>query len=122
MVRAGPAEHAATIRGMHLRPIDLAMRAILELGGALGLFLGGWASSGGVVGLLLAVLLPVGAAFAWATFRVPGDPGPAPRPVPGAIRLVMEIALLALGALGWVLAGWPSVGLVLGALIVGHYL
>ena len=58
----------------------------------------------------------------WATFRVPGDPGPSPWPIPGAARLALELVLLGLGALGWLLAGWLIVGLLTGALIVGHYL
>jgi hypothetical protein len=107
---------------MHLRPIDLALRAILEIAGVLGLLLGGVASVGGIVGVLLGVGGAIAAAAAWATFRVPGDPGPSPWPVPGSARLALELVLLGLGAVGWVMAGWLLIGVCLGALIVGHYL
>ena len=107
---------------MHLRPIDLAIRAILEIGAVLGLLVGGPSTVSGPVGLLLGLAVPLGAAFLWGTFRVPDDPGPAPVPVPGSARLALELVLLALGALGWILAGWLVVGVLLGALIVGHYL
>lgn len=107
---------------MLFRPVDLVLRAILEIGCALGLVLGGWASVGGPVGMVVGVVALIAAAAAWATFRVPDDPGPAPWPIPGSARLALELVLLGLGALGWVLAAWPIVGLLLGGLIVGHHL
>jgi hypothetical protein len=107
---------------MYLRPVDLVLRAVLEIAAVIGLLLGGWAAAGGAVGALLALAAPVVAGAAWATFRVPGDPGPSPWPVSGSARLALELVLLALGALGWLLAGWLLVGLLVGALIVGHYL
>jgi hypothetical protein len=107
---------------MHLRPVDLVLRAILEVGAVIGLLLGGPSSVAGPVGIFIGLVMPVAAAFLWATFRVPGDPGPSPVPVPGSARLALELVLLSIGALGWILAGWLIVGLLLGALIVGHYL
>ena len=107
---------------MFFRPVDLVLRAVLELAAVVGLALGGLASVGGPIGLLLALGVPVAAGVIWATFRVPDDPGPAPWPIPGTARLAVEVVLLGLGALGWVLAGWAIVGLLMGALIVGHYL
>jgi hypothetical protein len=107
---------------MHLRPVDLVLRAIVEIAAALGLLVGGWSLGGFPIGLLLALALPAGAAFLWATFRVPGDPGPAPSPVSGIARLTLEVALLGAGALGWMLAGWFVVGLLLAVLVVGHLL
>ena len=106
---------------MYLRPIDLGLRAILEIAAVVGLLLGGWALAGGLIGLLLALALPVAAAFCWGTFRVPGDPGPAPVPIAGQARLALELLLLGLGAVGWALSGWLIVGLLMGALIVVHY-
>jgi hypothetical protein len=107
---------------MSFRPIDLVLRAVLELAAVIGLLLGGLTSVGGPMGLLVALVAAVAAGSLWATFRVPDDPGPAPWPIPGTARLALELVLLALGAVGWVLAGWAIVGLLVGALIVGHYL
>jgi hypothetical protein len=106
---------------MFLRPVDLVLRAVLEIAGVIGLILGGWSLAGVPIGLLLAIALPIGAAALWGTFRVPGDPGPAPVPVAGPLRLVIELGLLGAGALGWIVAGWPIVGIVLIVLIVLHY-
>lgn len=107
---------------MLFRPIDLAVRAILEIAAVLGLVLGGLASIPGVMGLVLALGAAGAAAAAWATFRVPDDPGPSPWPIPGSARLALELVLLGLGAVGWLLAGWLIVAVLTGALIVLHYL
>lgn len=107
---------------MLLRPIDLALRAILEIAAVLGLLLGGLGSVSGAMGLVLALAVAAGAGALWATFRVPDDPGPSPWPIPGSARLALELVLLGLGALGWLLAGWLVVGLMTGVLIVLHYL
>lgn len=107
---------------MYLRPVDLALRACLEIMAVLGLALGAATVAGGAAGLILAVGLPVAAGATWATFRVPGDPGPAPRPVSGTARLALELLLLGAGALGWLLAGRLLVGVLMAALIVGHHL
>ncbi len=107
---------------MFLRPVDLALRAILEIAAVLGLALGGMASVGGVVGVVVALGAVAAAGAIWATFRVPDDPGPSPWPIPGSARLALELVLLGLGAVGWLLAGWAILGVLLGALIVGHYL
>ena len=107
---------------MYLRPVDLVLRAILEVTCAIGLVAGSLAIVSGTLGLSLAVAAPLAAAALWATFRVPGDPGPSPWPTPGPVRLVLELVLLGLGAAGWMLAGRLLVGLLLGALIAGHYL
>jgi hypothetical protein len=106
---------------MFLRPVDLIIRAVLEIAAVLGLLVGGWSLAGLPLGLILALALPIAAGGLWGTFRVPGDPGPAPVPVAGIVRLVIEIGLLAAGAVGWLIAGWLIVGALLGALIVVHY-
>lgn len=95
---------------MSQNPINLAVRFLLELAGVGGLFrLGLWLGEG-AVGILLALVLSIGAAAAWGTFNVAGDPtrsGRAPVRVPGTVRLVVELGLLGGGAIAWWVTG-PS--------------
>jgi len=104
--------------GISSHPLVLALRFLLELlslyaFGRLGFQLGA-----GALRFAWAIGLPVLAALAWGTFAVPGDPsrsGQAPVPIPGALRLALELsffgsacwALFASGArhAGWALAG-----------------
>ena len=84
-----------------MTPTNLTLRFLLEVAALVGLGLWGWSLSVGVVALTLATTFPLSAAIAWGTFNVPGDPsrsGNAPVPVPGAVRLVLELAVLATGA------------------------
>ena len=73
---------------------------------------------------VLAFALPVAAAAAWGTFAVPEDPsrsGKAPVPVPGLIRLGLELLILGGGAWALVAAGLPTLGWVLAGVTVVHY-
>ena len=60
----------------------------------------------------------------WGTFAVPDDPsrsGGAPVPVPGLIRLVLELIILFGGALAFALSGYREAGIALAVLIALHY-
>jgi hypothetical protein len=74
------------------------------------------------VRLLWTIGLPLVAAALWGVFRVNGDPGKAPLPVPGILRLALE-ALIFGGAV-WALyaAGQETWSLIFGVVIVLHYL
>jgi hypothetical protein len=74
---------------------------------------------------VLAVGVPFAAAVLWATLAVPGDrsrSGTAPVPVPGWVRLLLELALF--GAAAWALfdAGQPVLGWALTVAVGVHYL
>ena len=72
----------------------------------------------GIIGVIVL------AAVVWGTFAVPEDPsrsGKAPIPVPGAVRLVIELALFAAGTWAFFAADRPLWGLALGILTVIHY-
>lgn len=108
--------------GQH--PLNLAFRFFLEICALLALAFWGWTQHSGFLRILLAVGLPVLAAGLWATFRVPGDAsasGGAPIPVPGWLRLLLELALFA-GAV-WALraAGATTAAVLLGLAVVLHY-
>ncbi len=109
---------------MSHNPANLALRFILELGALAALSLWALTRLHGSASMVFAVLLPLAAATLWGTFRVPGDAsasGQAPVPVPGAIRLLLELALFVLGVLALIAAGYTAAGILLGMAVVVHY-
>lgn len=99
-----------------------ALRLLLELAALFGLGAGGWSTGQGLWRWVLVIALPLVAAVLWGTFRVPGDPGPAPVAVPGWLRLALEAAVLGGGAVGLGLAFGPWSGWLYAAVTVSHYL
>jgi hypothetical protein len=103
-------------------PLNLALRFALELVALVGLALLGWTLGGEGWQLLPAIVLPVVAAAAWGTFRIPNDPGPAPVAVSGPVRLALETAFFGAGVAGFAVAGHGTAAVVLGLVTAGHYL
>lgn len=106
---------------MSSHPVNLAVRFLLELSILAALAYWGWTEHGGVWRFVWAVMLPLAAAGLWGTFRVPGDPGDAPVPVPGGVRLLLELALFGAEVALLAAAGRPGWAVGLGAVIVVHY-
>ncbi|MGD8398240.1 MAG: YrdB family protein [Anaerolineae bacterium] len=109
---------------MSQNPINLAVRFLLEIGALVALGYWGWVAHDGALRWLLALGLPLLAAALWGTFAVPGDrsrSGGAPVPVPGAVRLLLELALF--GSAAWALydAGATTLAWVLAVVAVIHY-
>lgn len=109
---------------MGSHPLNLALRFLLELSGlaAVGMF--GWIGLEGAVRWGGVIGFPLAFAALWGTFNVPDDPsrsGAAPVPVPGLVRLGLELALFASAAAALYLAGHPRLGLGFGAVVLGHY-
>ncbi len=110
---------------MGSHPINLAVRFLLELSawGAMGYW--GWRQGEGALRWLLAIGIPVIAAALWGTFAVPDDPsrsGQAPVPVPGALRLVLELATFGFGAWALYNTGNTLLSLLFALVVVAHYL
>lgn len=107
---------------MHMHPLNAALRFFLELAALAALGYWGWTQHEGLARWLWALGLPLVAAVAWAVLRIPGDPGTPVVAVPGVVRLLLEI--LFFGGAVWLLAqaGRPTWAMVLGVLLVGHYL
>jgi hypothetical protein len=109
---------------MSQNPLNLAVRFALEIL-ALVAF-GAWARIQfiGVIGFALMILLPVIAAVAWGTFNVKGDPsrsGKAPVPVPGIVRLLLELTFF--GFATWALFTLnPTYGWIFGAVTLLQYI
>ena len=107
---------------MSSHPVNLALRFMLELAALAAFGIWGWQKGEGWLRFLLAVGIPILAATLWATFRIPGDPGPAPVAIPGLLRLAFELALF--GFAVWALQDvkLTSLSWILGIVVVLHYL
>ena len=109
---------------MGSHPVNLAFRLILELAAYFALGYWGWTQHEGIWRFVWGIGLIVAAAIIWGTFAVPDDPsrsGKAPVPVPGAVRLILELAFFAAGTWAFIAAGRPTWGLALGILTIIHY-
>lgn len=109
---------------MGSHPLNLAVRFLLEIAALVAIGYWGFSQHTDIWRLLLGIGLPVIAAAVWATFAVPDDPsrsGRAPVPVPGAVRLVLELSLF--GFAVWALydIGSPVLALILGSITILHY-
>ena len=110
---------------MGAHPINLALRFILELSALVAIGYWGWSQSVGWLRFGLAIGLPVLAATLWGTFAVPDDPsrsGKAPVPVPGWLRLVIELGTFAVATWALFAMGNVTLGWTIGVLVVIHYL
>jgi hypothetical protein len=110
---------------MSQNPINLAVRFILELAALAALAYWGWTQHTGVLRYLLTVGLPVLGAVLWGVFAVPGDrsrSGDAPVPVPGILRLLLELLLFGFAA--WCLydAGLVLLANIFGIIVLVHYI
>lgn len=106
-------------------PANLALRFLLELAALLAIGYWGWQQSHNLfLKTGLALGLPLIAALLWATFSVPNDrsrSGAAPVPVPGWLRLLLELALFGFAAWGLYVTGAVTSALVLGGTVIFHY-
>jgi hypothetical protein len=102
-------------------PLNLALRFFLELAALVAMGYWGWTQHDGFARWLLAIGVPVVAAAAWGIFRVPGDPGDAPVPVPGLVRLTLEFAFFSGATWALFAAGRPSWGWAFGIVTLLHY-
>ena len=109
---------------MGSHPINLAVRFLLEIVGLIAIGYWGWQQVEGVGALVLTIGLPILAAILWGTFAVPNDPsrsGKAPVPVPGWLRLLLELAFFGFAVWSLYDVGESTVGLVLAVIVLIHY-
>ena len=79
---------------MGSHPVNLLLRFLLELCVLAVAGYWGWSVSEGFTRFLLLLGVPLLLAVVWGTFAVPSDPsrsGRAPIPVPGVVRLLIEL-------------------------------
>ncbi len=109
---------------MGSHPLNLGLRFILEMAALVAFAWWGWTAFGDGFRWLAVIAAPVAAAAAWGTFNVAGDPsrsGKAPVPVPGIVRLALEIIFFGLAACALGFVDLPLAGWVFAAVVVGHY-
>lgn len=108
-----------------MNPLNLAVRAILELFLLAATAKWGWELSATWTKYLWAIGIPLGLAVVWGVFAVPDDPSRSGKTVvrtPGWIRLILELSMFGFGT--WCLyhLGYSNVGFALGFGVAGHYL
>lgn len=106
---------------MSHHPVNLALRFFLELAAIAAMAYGSWTASEGILRVLLAVGVPMVAAAAWGTFRVPDDPGKPPVQVPGWVRLLLEVVFFGT-AVVLLSAEQSTMALLFGVVVALHYL
>ena len=110
---------------MGSHPINLAIRFLIELSTLLTMGVWGWRQSEGWLWFILAFGIPIIFAVVWGTFAVPNDPsrsGKAPIPVPGIVRLLLELAFFAVGTWALYQMEYQLLSLSFGTIVVVHYL
>jgi hypothetical protein len=108
---------------MALRSINLAAHFALEWCALAAVAYWGFrAGQGWLPQIALGIGVPLAAAAAWAVFRVPGDPGPAPVAVPGPVRLVFELAVFGLAVGCLAAAGQSALAAVLALAVAVNYI
>ena len=110
---------------MGSNPINLTIRFLLELAALLSLGIWGWAQSESWLKFIFAFGVPIISAIAWGVFAVPDDPsrsGSAPVPIPGVIRLVIELAIFALAVLSLRDLGYIKLSWGLALVVAVHYI
>jgi hypothetical protein len=106
-------------------PINLAVRFILEMTGLVALGWWGWNQGEGVLRFMLALGIPFLAAVIWGTFAVPDDPsrsGEARVPVPGIVRLILELGFFVAATWSLFAVGVTTLGWIYGIAVLIHYL
>jgi hypothetical protein len=109
---------------MGSHPFNPVIRFLLEIAALVAIGHWGFSQHTGIWRFLLGIGLPVIAAAIWATFAVPDDrsrSGRAPVPIPGVLRLVLELSLFGLAAWALYATGSPLLALILGSITIVHY-
>ncbi|CAN5643533.1 hypothetical protein BH23CHL5_BH23CHL5_11140 [soil metagenome] len=125
---ASSSEHktAATPNDSSLSWLHAVIRFSIELAALAGLAYAGWSSSERTaVQWLAAMGLPLLGALIWAVFRTPGDQiaGKTPIiPVPGPIRMAIEVAVFVFSAYGIWISGSRAAAETLLTFAALHYL
>ena len=106
-------------------PIVLFVRFLLEIAALISIGMYGWAIGSKILSYILAVGLPLIAAILWGVFAVPGDPsrsGKAPVPIPGTIRLILELLIFGFACFCLIYLGYNTLGIILVVIVVLLYI
>jgi hypothetical protein len=110
---------------MSQNPINLAARFFLEIAALIAIGLWGWTQHIGILRYVLVIGLPLLAASMWGIFRVPEDASAnrkAPVPIPGWLRLLLELAFFGFATWGLFNADARLPAWIFGGVVLIHYL
>ena len=109
---------------MGSHPLNLTLRFLLEIAALVAIGYWGFSQHTGLWRFIIGIGGPLIAAVLWGTFAVPDDPsrsGKAPVPIPGVLRLVLELSLFGFAAWALYDAGSPVLALIMAGLTIIHY-
>ena len=109
---------------MGAHPINLGLRFVLELCALASVGAFGWLGFQGSLRWVAVIAGPLIFMAAWGVFAVPGDPsrsGSAPVPVPGAVRLALELTLFAAAGAALHQIGQTRWAIALVSVVLAHY-
>ena len=110
---------------MDANSINLGVRFLLEVASLISLGAWGWSLGEGNLKFIYALAIPVFAMVMWGVFAVPNDPsrsGAAPIPVPGLIRLALEISLFTVAIFSLISIRQLTLAWMLGIVVSVHYI
>ena len=110
---------------MGSHPINLGIRFLLELTVLFAVGYWAWKSQTGFAKYFLAFGLPIVLATIWGVFAVPNDPsrsGETVIAVSGWLRLLIELAIFAVGIFALYKGGYNKLSLIFAIIVVVHYL
>ncbi len=106
-------------------PVNLFIRFILEISALLIMGVWGWIQGDGLFRYILAIGMPLIAATIRGVFAVPDDPsrsGKAPIPIPGILRLIIELSFFGFAVWACYDLGLSMLWWIFGLIVVIHYL
>ncbi len=110
---------------MGSNPINLAIRALLEIVALTSIGFWGWEQATGFMQYVLAIGLPICAAAIWGTFAVPNDPSRSGKTIVvtnGIVRIAIELSFFYFAAWSLYDIGYPTFGWIFGGVVAIHYL
>ena len=109
---------------MSVHPLNLALRFVLEITALFSFGFWGWSQHQGPLRIVLAVILPIIAAFIWGIFSTPGDRSRSSKAVvavPGLARLIIELALFSVAVWAFLAVDRLITAVIFGVVVVLHY-
>jgi hypothetical protein len=109
---------------MGSHPLNLALRFLLEIAALVAIVYWGFSQHTGIWRFIIGIGVPVIAAAIWGTFAVPDDPsrsGRAPVPIPGVLRLALELSLFGLAVWALYDTGSLMLALIMAGVTIVHY-
>ncbi|NNE11655.1 MAG: YrdB family protein [Ilumatobacter sp.] len=106
-----------------LSPVPATFRFLVELAALMAWAIVGWRLLDGAASWLGSIALPAAAATLWGLFRVPGDQSAGSDgaiPVPGPLRLAVEVVVLLGAAFALAVAWSPLAGALLAVAVLAQ--